>query len=287
MPTTTKKFNYLYNHKYFIFAKASINTEYSGEIRAAFKYKSYDGELQYYIVENDTVEIKQIINSTNLGDQYFSFNIDSNESIDFTISNVFIYVIDLTQMLGSDVANSIYTMNSNDQNHVAGINWFEKYFLGYMEYDEGILSGSKINSHISTGFNLWDEEWLRGYLDSSTGNFVSYQTVFSSKNFIPIIDSLEYYVYGNIKIFYFDINKTYLTNEWKGNATFTPPPGAAFIRFQASSGSHGAVYSGTGICINISNSEKNGTYEPYCGHTYPLDPSIVLNGVSTRWNYYS
>ena len=44
-----------------------------------------------------------------------------------------------------------------------------------------------------------------------------------------------------------------------------------------SAASSGLVFSN--VCINISDPVKNGTYEPYDGHSYPLDSSLTLRGI--------
>ena len=44
-------------------------------------------------------------------------------------------------------------------------------------------------------------------------------------------------------------------------------------------GNNSATIANNSICINISNEERNGEYEPYESHEYPLDSDLTLRGI--------
>lgn len=122
------------------------------------------------------------------------------------------------------------------------------------------------------GFNLWDEEWEVGAINTSNGQNAAVATTIRSKNYIPCIPSTTYYKLAlqNVLIFYYDANKTYLSfGTWGKNVTFTTPSDCRYLRFYVYP-SYGTTYNHD-ICINISDTAKNGQYEPYNGATYSAD----------------
>lgn len=138
----------------------------------------------------------------------------------------------------------------------------------------GSLRSVKMSKIKTTGFNQWDEEWEVGYIDPQTGANYYAKTNIRSKNYIPVIPSTNYFIRitGNhyVSVCFYDANKTFVSgnSSFSSNNEIITPSNAAFMRFAPLS-TYGNTYNND-ICINISNTTKNGTYEPYEEHNVSL-----------------
>lgn len=173
------------------------------------------------------------------------------------------------------------------------------YPLNRYTYNAGEVIPFAGQNLVTTGFNQWDEQWELGALvyDGS----VSEATNRITTSFIRVLPNTQYYItrntfYGrhafydaNRNLLYFDING--LTQN-----IFTTPENAAYLRITLLT-NYGTTYNND-ICINFSDPDRNGTYEPYEKHTLPLDPSqwrdkdgnLVfpyggMHGVGTAYDY--
>ena len=125
-------------------------------------------------------------------------------------------------------------------------------------------------THQEIGINIWDEEWRVGMYDSDNGKFVSnsIQRV-ASVNFIPIIPSEKYwatYTVVGINLYFYDKNRAFIsamTNLSPTQFPITVPSTACYMTFDLHS-SYGTTYKND-TCINVSDSDINGTYYPYRG----------------------
>lgn len=167
-----------------------------------------------------------------------------------------VQLFDLTLMFGAG-------------NEPATVAEFEAmYPLPYYPYSTPTLKPVSITGIKSTGFNLWDEEWESGGINSSTGADVSNNAQIRSKNYIPVMAG-TYYVKAPVGLWMwcYDANKRYLfrisksgvgdTGSTKDN-TISVPGGVAFVRFACT----GTTYNHD-VCINLSDPSRNGTYEPH------------------------
>ena len=195
------------------------------------------------------------------------------------------FIIDLTQMFGSTIADYIYSLEQSQAG--AGVAWFKKLFPNdYYAYNAGeLLSVEGLQSHDAVGFNQWDEEWEVGSISPSTGNLVSGSNKIRSKNFIPILPNTDYYIHaGSVTadsdyVYFYTANKTHIDSQTITHGTvwdwmFTTPNNARYMKFIASSTTYNHD-----ICINLSSPTRNGEYEPYEKHSYPLDSSLTLRGI--------
>lgn len=202
-----------------------------------------------------------------------------------TTYNEFCYpqIFDLTQMFGSTIADYIYSLEQ--ANAGAGVAWFRNIFPNeYYEYDSGSLKSVEgLQSHDTTGFNQWDEEWEVGEINSTTGENASATKRIRTKNYIPVLPSATYYIAtANLQwVCLYDANENYL-----GTATVTVSGSGGLIQTTdktaymrvSFNNAYGNTYNHD-ICINISDTSKNGQYEPYIKHSYPLDNSLTLRGI--------
>lgn len=188
-------------------------------------------------------------------------------------------VIDLTIDFGSTIADYIYSLET--ANAGDGVAWVRKYLPNdYYAYCAPTLKHvSGVSAHVLTGFNQWDEVWEEGSINNSGENII-YPNV-RSKNYIPILPNNTYYIKASagLMLFWYDANKTFISKSNGGinNQTVTLPTNAVYLRFRTAD-SYGATYQND-ICINLSDASKNGTYEPYVQHSYPIDSTWVGMGI--------
>lgn len=172
-------------------------------------------------------------------------------------------VVDLTKIFG-------------EGNEPATVEEFEAMFPNsYYSYNEGELLSLKPDGVKSVGFNQWDEEWIEGYLDSS-GNILYGNNHALTKNAIRVFPNTTYYwhesehfVIGYIVgysnagdyIGVFHQTKSVETN-------FTTPTNCYYIRIQYNS-SYSTIDQ-KHFTLNLSDSSRNGTYEPYKESTLDL-----------------
>lgn len=183
---------------------------------------------------------------------------------------------------------------------------FEKYFpLPYYDYIAGEIISNKTESVKLVGFNQWDEEWENGTFYTTTGaNINSGQATnkIRSKNLIRILPNTDYYVKQQdssvlelMWVLFYDANMNIITGvdrtavgarakdgnsfSYSSGMVMKTPSNAAFFKFYCTS-SYPSIYNHD-ICINISDANRNGEYEPYKTNTISLNlPALTgkLNG---------
>lgn len=191
-------------------------------------------------------------------------------------------IIDLTALLGSSIADYIYSLESATAG--SGIAKLREWgFLrGYQAYNAGAIESVEVTGKKVVGFNQWDEEWELGYWRVQNGTSGSSSLEIRCKNFIPVIPNATYYFHKSSggstgDILYYDSDKQY-TGVYRtsaGNGTFTVPSDCYYIKINVGN-TYGATYNHD-ICINLS-SDRNGEYEAYVTQTYDYGDD-VLNGI--------
>lgn len=196
---------------------------------------------------------------------------------------VYPQVIDLTQMFGSTIADYIYSLEQATTG--AGVAWFRKLFpKPYYAYNAGELMSVNTSAHNTVGFNAWDEVTELGYINNSTGENVASTTQIRGKNYIPVIPNTTYYFKSptGLFVYFYDSNKGYIGVHGSGtritNNTITLGADVHYIRVSMPS-DYGTTYNND-ICINLSwDGERDGEYEEYVKHSYPLDSDLTLRGI--------
>lgn len=192
-------------------------------------------------------------------------------------------LFDLTKMFGSTIADYIYSLDQSTAG--AGMAWFKKFFpKDYYAYDAGtMMHVSDLQSHDTVGLNAWDEEWETGYIDDN-GQEQTYSSRIRSKNYIRCVPNTQYYFKCEsqqswYQLCFYNEDKVFVGHLLPyTNNLITTLPDAAYMRF-ATNDAYGGTYKND-ICINLSwDGERDGEYEPYVKHSYPLDDSLTLRGI--------
>lgn len=215
------------------------------------------------------------------GERAYILSSPTSVNKEITFKNVII--VDLTQMFESAIADYVYALDVSSIG--SGVQWLKDrgfFTKDYYPYDSGTLkSVTGLVSHDTVGFNQWDEVWEVGGLVYNTGEKVAINNAIRAKNFIPVFPNTQYYIKSDSSqtVCAYDGNYNFVKNLTynTGNRTFTTSDSAIrYIRFCTFD--YGSAYKND-ICINISDPQRNGTYEPYQKHSYPLDSSLTLRGI--------
>ena len=202
------------------------------------------------------------------------FNSSNNEQSDFQSYQLRNFICcDLTDIFGS--GNEPVTVEEFET-------WLSNNIglLPYYDYTLGSLISFKGTGLKTVGFNQWDEEWEVGGISSTSGaNNNSITNRIRSKNYIPVLSNVTYYFKnggsGDLYIFLYGSDKNYLNVYLnKTNTTYFITSAVSYIRICPTS-DYGTTYNND-ICINISDTSKNGTYEPYTESTLSLEALNTL-----------
>lgn len=177
--------------------------------------------------------------------------------------------IDLTQWFGSNdnIPQDILNTPSN----------FFKYYKGSLAYDTGHIENGSGNL-VDTNRNIWDEEWESGSFNWTTGEKVPMQGRCRSKNLIRVLPNTEYYV-GTvvISVLSYDDNGNFIQELSKPNRIITTPINCSFIHICW----NGTTYNND-ICINVSDTNFNGTYVKHIKNTLNLGNDILRSAGKAR-----
>ena len=193
-----------------------------------------------------------------------------------------VMLVDLTAMFGTTIADYVYTLETSQSG--SGIAWLQSYGFfteDYYAYKQNKLESGCVSAKKIVGFNQWNEHWENGYRDSSTGLPVSSDLAIRSVEPIKLVKGKTYYRYidgFNSNMMYgqfYDSEMKFIEQKAIHNRLITPSANACYMHFNISTSDN--TYKGK-ICINISDTAKNGTYEPYTETTYPISP-ITLRGL--------
>ena len=197
-------------------------------------------------------------------------------------------VTDLTQMLGSTIADYVYSLETATAG--SGVAWLKEHFPkqfggGYQAYNAGeIKSISGLAAHKSVGFNQWDEEWERGSYNDSLQKVTDNNRI-RCKNAIPVIGNTTYYLKSPMVCYcwFLDGSKGLISgSNLTANSTFVTPVNTRYILFAMGSSTTPQVTYNHDICISLSKptgTPKNGDYVAYEEHSYALDSTKTLRGI--------
>lgn len=263
------------NHVYILSnypQKMPINSE-----NANATLQLYLAGFSLSITENATSNYKMAKSAVD-GSGTLRGRVQSGETYDLSYCP---QLIDLTAKLGSTVADYVYSLEQATAG--AGIAKLKEWgYLDdeYIPYDAGTMKSVEgLQSHDMVGFNQWDEEWRIGAYNSA-GAFVTNYSFVCSKNPIRVLPNQTYSTSVTIYAWFYDSNMEFLestASAIQAGRTFTIPSGAKYMHFRNTV--TGTTYNND-ICINLSwSGTRNGEYEPYVKHSYPLDSSLTLRGI--------
>lgn len=197
------------------------------------------------------------------------------ENKDLTGIKMTCAIFDLTQMFGAG-------------NEPTSVSDFTDLFpLPYYNYNAGSLLSFNGTGIKSIGFNQWDEEWELGTINGS-GELQPSTTEIRTKNYIQVLPNTSYYVATpGVQVFhYYAGDYSYLGNQHVGNSmALNLPSQTRYVKFRCAN-TYGTVYKND-ICVNISDSSKNGTYEPYKETTTSLPTSTYFpTGMKSAGSIY-
>lgn len=118
------------------------------------------------------------------------------------------------------------------------------------------------------GFNVWDEVWDVGTINSNTGQDATGNNV-RSINYISVVGGTTYYANTStsaIRIFTYRADKSYIGYIQVQNNTFTLDSDVAYIRFRTFN-AYGSTYNND-ISINYPSTDT--AYHQYNGNTYNI-----------------
>lgn len=227
-----------------------------------------------------SVYIRKIAGTGKKAGFYFAAGTYNNEKF---VPQLF----DLTQMFGSTIADYIYSLEQATAG--AGVAFFKSLFpKPYYAYNAGELkSVSGLVSHDMVGFNAFDGVFEQGTISTVDGSDASSTSNVRTKNYIRIVPSQTYHYrkesssYG-FYIYFYDADKNFLRlvdgNGIGGN--FTANDNEQFIRIRFNGTGDISVLEAQKVCINLSwDGSRDGEYEPYELHSYPLDSDLTLRGI--------
>ena len=146
-----------------------------------------------------------------------------------------------------------------------------------MAYDENTIS--------VVGFNRWDEEWEEGTLNPQ-GLPQDNNVDLRSKNFCNV-DGGATYCYSIVTaltgitryVFWYDANRNFISYHMFTAQTTVAPNNAKYFKLVAQSYIRILTTYKNNICFNISDTSRNGTYEPYVGTTHTTTfPTLIYRG---------
>ena len=232
-----------------------------------------------------------VFTANNSGQYMISLHAGTNIALNTEINEtIYINVVDLTQMFGSTIADYIYSLEQATAG--AGVAWFRHLFpKPYYAYNVGELMSVQAASHITRGFNAWDKENQPLYNGSwdSVGGTINVCV----DGYIRVVPGMQYEfahktgsgIYQGQYFRFYDANKNHLTSITSystGSITFTVPENACYVRFMFyhSNGITPSQIYAMDVCLHLSwDGERDGEYEPYTEHVYPLDDSLTLRGI--------
>ena len=200
--------------------------------------------------------------------QLFRLYMTVSAGASFSNDTFYPQVIDLTQMFGA----------GNEPETVEELKALLP--LPYYDYNPGELVNVAATGIKTVGFNQWDEEWENCYWDEGNqGTKNPNARSLGCKDYIPVLPGKDYYIAslsgGVFYMLFYDAGKK-LISYMSPVQGFTTPTNCRYITFY-SYDSYGTTYKND-ICVNLSDPDRNGEYEPYKEDVVPLG----LNSIKVK-----
>lgn len=312
-----QRINVIANHKYYVGVTVSgysaTGNPYEDRISLDPTFGNYPSALKD-IAGNGRYEGIREVDDTASWYIGIKVQLGSNQSLTQSVSDF--VCIDLTAMFGTVIADYVYSLEQATAG--SGIAWLKSYGFftkNYYPYNVGELVSVKPSAHKIVGCNYMNPTSIvRQSYNATVGN--PYTTspptaVVSGTNPINVAVSgswdgasfvSEKLAYGRTYYFMAKISSsvssrvratTYLLDDNKvivkkfANYTsnynivigFTPNENERYFVLSVSSNTASTDITVSDLCLNVSDANINGTYEPYIEHIYPLDDSTEYRGL--------
>lgn len=233
---------------------------------------------------NVKTQVQRVVTATTTANAVFDVGFGGYDSqYGYQVGDIIyfdnIILRDLTQYFSSDPSVDVSTLTLADiqQNYPE--------LLVPSDYDTGSPVDTTYGAVDSEGVNLWDEEWEGGSLNPSTGVPVVNADTIRSVNFTAVMPSTAYYCKAGtlaspeLAMFFYDADKSFISLVGAGNASFTTPSNAHFVKFFCAI-AYGKTYNhDIQICLN-SYADKT-TYHPYFKSTLLLPSPVTLRSAGS------
>lgn len=193
---------------------------------------------------NQVAKISTIFEATTTGALYFqkqTGNFGAGTNL-FTVWDVAAY--DLTAMFGESIANAIQALETSEAG--AGVAVFKKLFpKDFYDYSAGSIESVQVSSHKMVGFNAYNH----------------------TNGTAKVVGNNQYQITGSYTALTLDGE----TVEPDEDGYFTPSASGVLTVTGGDS---------TTTCVHLVwDGEKDGEWEEYTVHDYPLDEDLVLRGL--------
>lgn len=291
------------NHKYL----TAVEIKSDGTNSVGWQNYLVDGNKK--TTSASWTRLDSIVNASNTRGALFQFY--SSSSTQYQVKKDSYLVVDLTQFFGSStIADYVYSLEQSTAG--SGIAWLRKYYpklFTHNPYNVGELKSVEATAHNTVGFNQLP--YIPTYKDNTGIRDVQF-----SGNCIRLIEGEQYeFNFENIsnatswRIAYvsFDLNGSRLSHNVFTNVTTSTVSSFSWYDYQQAflEGGNGTtkwvrftanedcyIYFTFGVgdassssimskpCLHLVwDGERNGEYEPYVEHSYPLDDSLTLRGI--------
>ena len=234
------EYSLLQGHKYFIVFSSTDSKQSMGSVITYNGSEMVQRFNDLPVVDDITSMIISITSSAD------SIRIGrySSDHYNATVTVSSINIFDLTQMFGSAIADYIYSLEQATAK--AGVAWFKNLFpKPYYEYNAGELMSVCTNAHITRGFNAYD----------------------SVTEMAKLVGGKQYQITGAFSSLAYSTGETITPDT---NGLFTPTKNGVLTVTGGNSST---------TCVHLTwSGYRNGEYEPYVEHRYPLSP-IELRGI--------
>ena len=200
--------------------------------------------------------------------------------------NGVLQVTDLTLLLGSTIADYIYTLETATAGAgVAKLKSWGFFTKDYYPYEAGSLKSVEgLVSHDTVGFNQFDKSTaIDGKKMSPINGVIQTNATWAMSDYIKVIPNTNYYTNADgtgqdYVVVLFNNDKEYIGYQAIVTGLFNTGD-ARYIVVSTIK----AKTSVEDLVVNLSwSGSRNGEYEPYIKHSYPLDSSLTLRGVPKK-----
>lgn len=259
-------------HKYYCTVSLKANAEITRPVIFSYRRQDFGNGAGYSTDIGTSWTRKSIIanaNTTTAGTTSATSIAIQNCTTSDEISIKNYFIVDLTKMFGAGneptTVEEVEAILGND----------------YYEYNTGEVVGNNVEKLDVTGFNIWDEEWEVGSYNAAGAKLIATDRI-RCKNPIPVLPNTSYYFKFGVIFFYLflDENQTGIVGLSSKNTdqAIISPSNAKYVVFYTA-GAYGTTYKND-ICINKSDTSKNGTYEPYKHSEFPLNLTELTGKVN-------